>query len=204
MLCFIDEILDQYDFDGVHLDYCRYPARGFTYDVSLRSKFMRAYCIDPLGFSLPGFNQRFGTWGNEDLDRRWQEFIRDDLTSFIKELNKRVKARKPYAELSVAVKADYRAASHEFFQDWSTWVNAGLVDFVCLMAYQNHIESVLARTLKTVDDPGKVAVGLGIYRLSPDRIKTQVRQVAAMPFSGIVFFSYEELRKNQAFRYLLD
>jgi uncharacterized lipoprotein YddW (UPF0748 family) len=204
VISLIDEMLDQYDFDGVHLDYCRYPAPGFIYDVALRSKFMKTHCIDPLAFSLPGFNQRFGTWGHEDLDRRWQEFIRDDLTSFIKELNGHIKARKPYAELSVAVKADYQAASREFFQDWPTWVNSSLVDFVCLMAYQNAIESVLVRTLKVIDDPGKVAVGLGIYRLSPGRIRTQVRQVAAKPFAGVVFFSYEELRKNTAFRYLLD
>jgi len=204
VLSLIDEMLDSYDFDGVHLDYCRYPAPGFIYDVALRSKFMRAYCLDPLGFSLPDFEQRFGTWGNEDLDRRWQEFVRDDLTSFIKELNERIKARKPYADLSVAVKADYHAASRDFFQDWPTWVNSGLVDFICLMAYQNDIESVLVKTLNVVEDPSKVAVGLGIYRLSPDRIKYQVRQVAAMPFSGVVFFSYEELRKNTAFRYLLD
>jgi len=204
VLSLIDEVLDQYDFDGIHLDYCRYPAPGFIYDVAARSKFMRAYCADPVGLSLPGSEKRFGTWGNGDLEQRWHEFVRDDLTSFIQEVNRRIKLRKPSTELSVAVKADYQAASRDFFQDWPTWVNASLVDFVCLMAYQNNIEAVLAKTLKVIDDPSRVAVGLGIYRLSADRIKKQVSQVAALPFSGVVFFSYEELKKNEAFRYLLD
>ena len=165
---------------------------------------MRAYCADPVGLSLPGFEKRFGTWGNGDLEQRWHEFVRDDLTSFVEDVNRRIKSRKPSTELSVAVKADYQAARRDFFQDWPTWVNAGLVDFVCLMAYQNNIEGVLAKTLTVIDDPSRVAVGLGIYRLSADRIRKQVSQVAAMPFSGVVFFSYEELKENQAFRYLLD
>ncbi|KPK62882.1 hypothetical protein AMJ83_09440 [candidate division WOR_3 bacterium SM23_42] len=195
----VDEILSKYDFDGIHLDYMRYPARTFTHDVALRSNFMRKYCVDPDDFSLSNFKQRLGQWGIADLDDLWREFVRDDLTSFVEELRMRIKSEKPRTLLSVAVKADYMTARTDFYQDWPRWINSNLVDFVCLMAYQKNIEGVLNRTLGVVNDPGKVAVGLGIYRLSSDQIKTQVRQVANRPFAGVVFFSYEELRKNRAF-----
>ena len=195
----IDEILSKYDFDGIHLDYMRYPARVFTHDVSLRSNFMRKYSVDPTNFSLQDYRQRFGQWGISDLEDLWREFVRDDLTSFVEELSSRIRKKRPQTLLSVAVKADYRTARSEFYQDWPEWVNSNLVDFVCLMAYQRNIEGVLNRTLAVVNDPHTVAVGLGIYRLSSDQIKAQVRQVAARPFGGVVFFSYEELRKNRAF-----
>jgi uncharacterized lipoprotein YddW (UPF0748 family) len=200
----IDEILDNYDFDGIHLDYCRYPGRSFIYDVALRSKFMRAHGVDPGALSLPGFEYRYGTWGRTDLQGCWQEFVRDDLTLFIQDLNERIREKKPQITLSVAVKADHKAATRDFYQDWPKWVNSDLVDFVCLMAYSNNIESILSETLAAVNDPGKVAVGLGIYRLSPERIRAQVNGVAARPFSGVVFFSYEELKKNTAFLDALD
>jgi uncharacterized lipoprotein YddW (UPF0748 family) len=74
-----------------------------------------------------------------------------------------------------------------------------LVDYVCLMAYGNTIGGILDKTARVVDDPEKITIGLGIYRLSTDRIATQLRQVASLPFSGVVFFSYEELRKNRGY-----
>jgi uncharacterized lipoprotein YddW (UPF0748 family) len=195
----VDEILENYDFDGVHLDYIRYPSHRFIYDVALRSKFMRAYCLDPSDLALPTIQERLSVWGNDDLDNLWRQFVRDDLTSFIRDFVQHVKKKRPQTKISVAVKADYRTAQTEFFQDWPQWVNNDLVDFVCLMAYRKNIETVLNRTLEKIIDPRKVTVGLGIYTLSVDRIRAQVQQVAAMPFSGVVFFSYEELRKNQEY-----
>jgi uncharacterized lipoprotein YddW (UPF0748 family) len=195
----IDEILRRYDFDGVHLDYFRYPSHRFSNDVSLRSKFMRKYCVDPSDIASREFGQRFGVWGGADLEHRMQDLVRADLTDFVQTLGSRVKSLRPYAEISVAVKADYQSASADFCQDWSKWVNEDIVDFVCLMAYSGNIENILNRTLRRVNDPRKVAVGLGIYRLSTEQIAAQVRQVASLPFSGVVFFSYEELRKNEAY-----
>lgn len=196
----ITELLSKYEFDGVHLDYCRYPSRRFIYDVSLRSKFLREFGTDPIDFGAPQFEQRFGMWGGTDLDTRMQKLARDDLTRFVHGLSLRVRQLKPYVDVSVAVKADYQSAGTDFYQDWPSWVNAGFVDYVCLMAYGNNISGVLDKTARVVHDPKKVTVGLGIYRLSTDRIAAQLRQVASTPFSGVVFFSYEELRKNR--RYL--
>jgi uncharacterized lipoprotein YddW (UPF0748 family) len=200
----IDEILNAYDFDGIHLDYCRYPSPRYVYDVALRSSFMRTYGIDPLAFFSSNFGQRFGKWGHEDIDRCWRESIRADLTLFIKGLKERLARNRRDVMLSVAVKADHLAARRDFYQDWTEWVDSGLVDLVCLMAYQNNIRGVLASTMDAVKQPARVAVGLGIYRLGPERIREQVKQVAATPFSGVVFFSYEELKKNPAFSQVLD
>ncbi|MDH4210653.1 MAG: family 10 glycosylhydrolase [candidate division WOR-3 bacterium] len=193
------ELLEKYEFDGVHLDYCRYPSRRFIYDVSLRSKFMREYSVDPTDFGSPEFEQRFSIWGSADLDNRMQKVVRDDLTRFVGALSARVKRSRPYIEVSVAVKADYQSAAADFYQDWPLWLNTGLVDYVCLMAYGNDIGGILDKAMRIVDDPQKVAVGLGVYRLNTDRIAAQVRQVASLPFSGVVFFSYEELRKNRGY-----
>ncbi len=199
MLAIITELLEKYDFDGVHLDYFRYPSRRFIHDVSLTSKFMRAFCVDPANFASTDFERRFSVWGSTDLNNRFQALVRDELTGFITLLNRRLKNLKPYVELSIAVKADYQSAAVDFYQDWSFWLNRGLVDYVCLMAYSRNIGATLNKTLKVVNDPHKVAVGLGVYVLSTDQIAAQVRQVASMPFAGVVFFSYEEVKKNRSY-----
>ncbi len=195
----VDEILNSYDFDGVHLDYIRYPARRFNNDVAIRSRFMREFGVDPSDFSSSGFEQRFGIWGSADLEQRLQELVRGDLSDFVQMLKTRVRRKHPHVMISAAVKADYQSAGTDYYQDWSRWVNEGIVDFVCLMAYSKNIGDILNRTLRAVNDPGKITVGLGIYRLSTEQIAAQVEQVAALPFSGVVFFSYEELRKNTSY-----
>lgn len=199
VLRLVDEMLDQYDFDGVHLDYFRYPSRQFQYDAALRGKFLRRHGVDPAGFGSEETRQRYGTWGVQDLRHGLAELARAELTDFVRALSGHVRQRRPDVVISVAVKPDYQSAIADFGQDWPAWVNAGLVDYVCLMSYGRNIEPILEKTRRRVNDPGRVAVGVGIYNLSPERIAAQVRQVAAMPYAGVVFFSYEELRKNRSY-----
>jgi len=197
----IEEIIHNYDFDGLHLDYIRYPSGTFIYDVHLRSKFMKKYYFDPKDLGERSFlKERLGIWGYNDLTHQWHEFVNNDLTGFIRDVTKHVKTIKPDLLVSVAVKPNYGAARHRFHQDWLQWLNFGLVDFVCLMAYDKNIEMDLAELLEVVEEPHRVTVGLGLYLLSPKKIKEQVHLVNTFPYAGVVFFSYEELKRNR--RYL--
>lgn len=195
-----EEIISKYDFDGIHLDYIRYPSSEFIYDVSLRSKFMRKYYIDPKNiFTKSELKTRFSLWGCDDLKKRWREFICNNLTIFVKDLNENLKKNRPGIQISVAVKPNYLTARYEYYQDWMAWLNSGLVDFVCLMSYDKHIETDLNKILKVVKEPHRVTVGLGLYLLSPEEIKRQVELVKSKPFSGIVFFSYDQLKENREY-----
>lgn len=194
------EIIRKYDFDGIHFDYIRYPRSSFVYDVSLRSKFMREYYVDPLDLvTKDELKARYGLWGCDDLAKQWREFISADLTAFAKQIKDALKKERPEILISAAVKPDYLSARYEHHQDWLGWLNAGYVDFVCLMAYGKYIKSNLNRVLKAVDDPYRVTVGLGLYVLSPDEISRQVEIVKSKAFSGVVFFSYDQLKENKAY-----
>lgn len=194
------EIIRKYDFDGIHFDYIRYPTANFVYDVSLRSKFMKEYYVDPLDLvTKDELKTRYGLWGCDDLAKQWREFISADLTAFAKQIKDALKKERPEILISAAVKPDYLSARYEHHQDWLAWLNAGYVDFVCLMAYGKYIKSNLNRVLKAVDDPYRVTVGLGLYVLSPEEISRQVDLVKSKAFSGVVFFSYDQLKENKAY-----
>ncbi|KPJ72763.1 hypothetical protein AMJ52_05230 [candidate division TA06 bacterium DG_78] len=197
----IEELLN-YDFDGIHLDYIRYPSQEFIYDSFLRTKFMRKFSIDPsdLFTSPDSLKRKLSIWGYDDFKSQWFRFVKDDLTLFIKDLNNIIKVTYPNIEISVAVKANHVTARAGYHQEWVTWLNSDFVDFVCLMAYTKDIDGILASTLKAVDEPRRVVVGLGLYLLSPSEVEKQLRLVHDSPFAGVVFFSYEEVKKNR--RYL--
>lgn len=199
-----EEIIENYDFDGIHLDYIRYPTSEFIYDVSLRSKFMRKYYIDPKDLTTKAeFKTRFSLWGCDDLEKKWREFIYNDLTAFIKELNEDLNKKRPGIQISVAVKPNYTNARYNYYQDWVTWLNFGFVDFVCLMSYGKYIKKNLNKILKVVREPYQVMVGLGLYVLTPEQIKMQVDLVKSKPFSGVVFFSYDQIKENNAYLHSL-
>jgi uncharacterized lipoprotein YddW (UPF0748 family) len=194
------EIIKLYDFDGIHFDYIRYPSSGFVYDTNLRSKFMRNYYVDPIDLiDKEDFEMRYGVWGCDDLATKWQEFAPNDLTAFVKYLNEILKAERPDLLISAAVKPNYQSAHYDYNQNWLAWLNAGYVDFVCLMAYGKYINSALDKVLKAVDDPYRVRVGLGLYVLSPEEIRQQVDLVRSKDFSGVVFYSYDQLKENKAY-----
>lgn len=194
------EIIGRYDFDGIHFDYIRYPNSNFVYDISLRSKFMRNHYIDPIELTAESeFGTRYGTWGCDDLAEQWREFVTSDLTVFMKDLSEILKSKRPGILVSAAVKPDYLSARYDYHQDWLIWLNAGYVDFVCLMAYGKYITKNLNKILEVVHDPYRVTVGLGLYVLSPEEIGQQVDLVRARDFSGVVFFSYDQLKENRAY-----
>ncbi len=197
----IKEIIKKYDFDGIHLDYIRYPDEKFIYDYSLRSKFLRKYYIDPA--NLTGLKERLGPWGYEDLRYKYNVFVNNDLTRFIARIRKTINRIRPGLELSVAVKPNILDARTRFYQDWPEWLNQGLVDYVCLMSYTPYIRRILNKTRKSIKNPRGVIIGLGAYYLSPERIKNQIEIVRQSPFSGISFFSYETLKKNPEYLRLL-
>jgi uncharacterized lipoprotein YddW (UPF0748 family) len=203
LLNIINEITDLYDFDGIHLDYARYPRRSFVYDAYVRSKFMRQFHVDPFELvTCPDMSQRYGVWGVDDLKHQWYEFVADDLTAFIKDVQASIKTERRVL-LSVAVKPQYQEARSQYFQDWVTWLNEGYVDFVCLMSYGKNLDGMVNQALHAVEEPQRVMVGLGLYLLTPHQIQRQVNLVRSKPFSGVVFFSYDQLKENKAYLHTL-
>jgi uncharacterized lipoprotein YddW (UPF0748 family) len=192
-----EEIITKYDFDGLHLDYIRYPGRDFVNDAALRSKFVREYYIDPADFQAQSdMIQRYSAWGYDDLKKRWHDFIYSDLTQYIKQFRDALKCKRPELDFSVAVKPDYLSARDTYYQDWLTWLNTGYVDYVCLMLYTKNITKHLNKIQNAVNDPKRVMVGLGLYLLNAEQIETQVEQVDRYPYAGVVFFSYDQLKEN--------
>lgn len=196
----VEELARKYDFDGIHFDYIRYPNNQFIGDIQLRTNFDRKYYFDPSALTLPeSLTSRISEWGYEDLTQKWVRFIPDDLTALVALLYQKIKAVRPGMLVSAAVKPDYQIARDEYQQDWATWLNAGYVDFVCLMAYGKSIEPILKKNLAAIYDPGRVIVGLGTYILSSGKIAEQVRFVDRSPYGGVTLFSYEEIKKDRGF-----
>ncbi|HAF06922.1 MAG: hypothetical protein XD76_1712 [candidate division TA06 bacterium 32_111] len=195
ILFLIDEVLLNYNVDGIHLDYSRFPGKEFVYDIFLRSNFIQKFLVDPFEIRSENSFKLFGEKGVNALLNEWQNFPKDELKSLIKDIYFLVKSRNPNIQLSSAVIADVDIASSNFYQNWWEWLNEGFIDYVIIMAYSPSI-SVLKKQLDKIQNKttlSKVVVGVASYNQTVYNMSNNVRDLYNYPVLGFCIFSNQSL-----------
>ena len=108
----------------------------------------------------------------------WKNWKRDQVTVLLKRLVKKARSLHPGIQVSATGCMPYSRAYHEAFQDWSSWIKNGVVDFVTVMSYPPDIaefKKYLLEIKEKAPDVKKVNIGIGAYKLlkSPDIFKNQ-------------------------------
>jgi uncharacterized lipoprotein YddW (UPF0748 family) len=123
----------RYPVDGVFLDAVRFPGADFDYSrhameifraetrpqlsAADRARLDEVEAIDPFGYA-------------EEFPDRWRAFRQTRLTSLISNLRRALKAVSPTLVVSAGVPSNPDNALAESFQDWTNWMETGLVDGV--------------------------------------------------------------------------
>lgn len=194
----VTDLVARYALDGVHLDYVRFPDDRFDYsrdalaafrdEVAATRPARERQALDARALSDPL------AWADA-LPEEWSRFRRARLSSLVMRLRTAVKSRRPDALVSAAVAPDAQEAFGRRLQDWRTWLDSGLLDAVCPMAYTPEADTFALQIAAARGFAGtrKVWAGIGAYRLSAtqtvERILTARRQGA----DGFVLFSYDAL-----------
>ena len=165
------DIVQNYDIDGLHLDYIRYPAT--------------AYGHNPISV------ERFHNQSSIDSFSRWKEIQIMDLIEMI---GKSVKEMKPNLIYSAAVFSNLNVAINNYSQNWLEWLDIELVDYVYIMAYQTRnrdFEQIVTNIPMRYRN--KVVVGLRAWSDDGTYSSQSLRdKVVLTPegYAGICFFSY--------------
>jgi uncharacterized lipoprotein YddW (UPF0748 family) len=190
-------LVRNYEVDGVHLDYVRFPGEDFDYSRAALQQFKLA--IRPQ-LSEP---ERQGADRQDRADplayptlfpERWTTFRQDRLTTLVMTIRDAVKAARPDVILSAAVVPDIDRAAHSKLQDWRRWLDDSLIDAVCPMAYADTVvfeQQIRAAQLAAGRAP--VWAGIGAYRLSSADTLAQIAAARRLNTAGIVLFSYDAL-----------
>ncbi|MEO1068918.1 MAG: family 10 glycosylhydrolase [Cyanobacteria bacterium J06638_6] len=138
------EIVTEYDVDGLHLDYIRYPFqdpganRTYGYGEVARWRFQSMSGVDPLDISpRPDVSlDRTQQIQQQHLWERWTEFRVQQVTSFVETLSSTLRRRHPELVMSAAVFANpEHDRLQRIQQDWGTWARANYLDWIVLMSY---------------------------------------------------------------------
>jgi uncharacterized lipoprotein YddW (UPF0748 family) len=197
----IGDLAARYDLDGIHLDYIRYPNEEFDYSAGVLEEFRENVTSTLSSAERREYSRRARNrplFYTEMFPQRWQEFRRARLTALLTKIRDTVKARRRRVVLSAAVFPDAVDASTRRFQDWSGWLQAGLLDAICPMAYTT--DSMVFRTqIAHVEQLARnrpVWAGIGAYQLSPSATIENIRVARQLGTEGIVLFSYDNLNSS--------
>ena len=173
------DIVANYNIDGLHLDYIRYPGTDYGYNP----------------VSIKRYNDLTRIIGNLDFNE-WKE---KQISSLVSQINQKTKSIKPNLILSAAVISDIDQARGRYAQNWFDWLNQNIIDKVYLMAYQADdyaFNTVMNKIPERFNQ--KIVVGLRAWSdnnsYSVDNIKSKItainRRSDNSSFKGISFFSY--------------
>lgn len=178
------EVVTQYDVDGIQFDDHMGLPSEFGYDPYTIALYKKETKKDP------PINPR---------DLSWLKWRANKLTDFMVQLNQAVKASKPQAIFSVAPNP-YTTAYQGYLQDWTTWIEKGIVDELIVQVYRPDLASFVTEIsqpeLKAAQEkiPSGVAVLTGLRnRFTPmSLIRSKVLQARERGL-GVSFFYYESL-----------
>ena len=194
----IDDLVTNYDLDGVHLDYVRYPGEDFDYSRAALQQFkvaIRPQLSDEERRRADG-QERVDALAYPSMFReRWRSFRESRLTTLVMRVRTAIKAVKPELVLSAAVLPDDVHAKESRLQDWRLWLDQSLLDVLCPMAYTQDVDAFTGQIRTAQDFAGDVPVwaGVGAYRLSSAATLAHIAAARQLKTAGIILFSYDSL-----------
>ncbi len=184
----VDEVLSQYPaLDGIQFDYIRYPDvhpfYGYSDDNIVRYK-RAANKIRVV-----------------ESDPAWKQWKRDSVTALLKRLVDEAKHINPKIHVSTTGCLSYGRALDEAMQDWPSWINTGLVEFVTLMNYPQDTATYI-NNIKGIkmhlQNLNRVNMAVGLYKnvQSPAVFKEHYAACLEGSPRSCVFFHYNNFLEN--------
>ena len=194
LLAAIREIAENYEVDGIHLDYVRYPSPDSGFGSEARRLFEQE-----IGRRLDDWPQVLAE--NPELARRWREFRVRQINRFVEQAARMVREARPGAKLSAAVFRNEATAVGSIAQDWPEWARRGWVDFITPMNYTDQVDGFIHATRRQLNIGRRYQVdvypGIG---LTTDRLGSvgTARQIEAARQLGAPGFVIFEINQDTA------
>lgn len=182
------EVVRNYEVEGVHLDYIRYPDSTACFCERCRKRFEVAA------------RRHVQRWPDDvihgKLAPRFAEWRREQITRLVRAVSEEARKIRPGIRISAAVFHDYPACRDTVGQDWKAWTDAGYLDFVCPMNYTANpfqFRNWTSHQLTLIG--GKIplypGIGTSASGLLPEETAFQVHVVRELGAPGFLIFNYD-------------
>lgn len=192
------DVLEQYAVDGLHFDYVRLASPDFDYSRTSLEKFwtwLKPNIADSERRRLAKSLKENPLAAAEAHPDRFAEFQRAQITLLVQRIYGEVKKRRPQMLVSAAVFANDENAYTRRFQDWRRWLQMGILDVACPMAYSTDtavFRKQIEVATSTAHSAGRrVWAGIGAYRIPAESTIEKIGVARQLGADGIILFSYD-------------
>lgn len=198
------EIIENYDVDGLHLDYIRFPEPNSTnedwgYNDDIMAAFQAEYNtnIDPRQI-----NSGHSMWN------AWCKFRENIITSFVGEVYDLVQEVNPDIWLSAAIYPNMKTTPKTIFQNFVPWVENGWMDEIFAMAYASSADTVIdisSNFLNAIKGKCFYSAGIGAFAQYDDiAYLEQIEQLRNTKAVGSNIFSLASVNGNNLMKLLQE
>lgn len=192
LLKIADEIISNYDVDGLQLDYIRYPfqdpsaERSYGYGVAGRDQFLELTGVDPVEISPD----------DRDLWQQWTDFRTEQIDSFVSEMSQLLRRKNSDLILSAAVfPQSEHDRIHKLQQHWENWIENGTIDLIVPMTYALDTNRLQRLSEPLLAAPSSVPIipSVKLHDLSEIQEIDQIQALRDLPTAGYALFAAEML-----------
>lgn len=183
------EVARNYEVDGIHFDYIRYPDSDHCYCAGCKERFQKACGTTLTQWPKDGSKE-------SPLYGQWLEWRRGHITRVVKAVSEQARAVRPGIKISAAVFPNWSSERDSIGQDWKLWCEKGYLDFVCPMDYTPSNRNFENRVMQQVQWAGRIPCypGIGVSasssRFGADRTIEQINITRRLQTHGFVIFNY--------------
>ncbi|BBM83851.1 family 10 glycosylhydrolase [Candidatus Uabimicrobium amorphum] len=177
------DIVNNYDIDGYHFDYIRFPQQDAGFNP----------------VSVARFNKKYGKSGQPSKsDPLFSQWRRAQITDWLQNMYVEIAKVKPHVKVTAATFASRSDAFHNRFQDWATWMERGIIDanFPMNYARTHDIFEKRADDIMNHSYNRHVYMGIGSYLLTVDYSVHQLLYAQQQKSHGVILFSYANNAKS--------
>jgi uncharacterized lipoprotein YddW (UPF0748 family) len=190
------EVIENYQPDGILLDYIRYHNRPSQLDIDSQARF---------DATVPANTTP------EERQRLMQQFKEDELMKLVQLLRETTRAARTDTRLGIYCWGPHVAKNHQIAQCWPRWVKEEYLDFVNVSGYYHKdkygdgylrvFEERMRATVALNRGSGNavpLSFALGVETShgkvhSAEDIRVYLREAAGAGVDGVIFFSWDTL-----------
>jgi len=192
------DVLKNYRVDGLHFDYVRFASPDFDYSRTSLKKFgdwLQPQLTRDQRSELKASLKENPLAAPVAFPEKFADFQREQVTVLVERIYRAVKKRRPEVVVSAAVFANDENAYTRRFQNWRRWLEMGILDVACPMAYSTDT-SVFQKQIEIATSTAKSAkrqvwAGIGAYRIPAESTVDKIKVARSLGADGIILFSYD-------------
>jgi uncharacterized lipoprotein YddW (UPF0748 family) len=194
------ELAANYEIDGLHYDYIRYPfeIQEVQEGYDDRAQHLGNWSYDAV--SLARFSRETGAASPDTDPEAWRDWRVAQVTATVRKIHEAVSAHRPGIVFTASVMADPDDARETKYQDYVAWLEEGILDAAIVMNYTDDVERFRKRAAMLLDArpaAGWVVQG-PILRHGAEVARQQLDVAEALGADGYSIFSYSSLFDREA------